>query len=156
VAGLLSFDRKELNSFSLPGSLKKTSAVYLLLIAFIFNLLWFLMIIGTSLENDRPEAYPVFIMDLCLVMPFFITTAIMLLKRIEFGKVLLGIALVKIITLILSVVIGEIIAPLYDMKANYPMIAIYSAVLIFSFILSIFYFSNFRPERNVTKRNSKS
>ncbi len=140
ILGLVPFSEKELLKIKLPRALEKTTAWFLLIIALVFNILWFMMIIATSIENERPEAYPVFIMDLCVVMPFFVITAIMLLKRICLGRVLMGIALVKIITLILSVVIGESIAPLYDMEVNYPMIGIYSVVLIFSFVLSYYYF----------------
>jgi len=68
------------------------------------------------------------------------------LRNKSFGNILAGVALMKILTLCLSLAIGESIAPLYGNPANYVMVAIYSALTIFSFGLGALYILNLKRE----------
>lgn len=132
ILSLMSFSREEISLIHISNGIRKGTAVYLLIVVAAFTLLWFMMLIPASIDNERIETYPVFVMDLCIVMPFFLFNAIMLLKRTPLGTLLMGVALVKIVTLILSVLIGESLASNYDMEPNLPMIVIYSVILIIS------------------------
>jgi len=63
----------------------------------------------------------------------------MLIKNLKFAYILLGIALLKTATLILSVAIGSLIAPKYGSQEEASMLFIYCLVATISFVLFGFY-----------------
>lgn len=101
--------------------------------------MWTAEVILHTQSHTVPDFYAIFILDLCIVMPFFISLIYMLFRNCKSSYFLLGIALVKIITLILSVAIGEISYPANGGEADMAMIVVYSVIAIFSSLLFVFY-----------------
>jgi len=77
-------------------------------------------------------------------MPALALIVSLLLRNRPFGNILAGVALLKTLTLIVSILIGESITPLYGTPANYDMIGIYSAVIIFTLVLTIMYLHSYK------------
>jgi hypothetical protein len=73
-------------------------------------------------------------------MPTLGIIAVQLFRNKPFGNILAGIALIKIVTLILSVLIGELIA------GNYGMIPVYGSITLISFIFGILYILKYKKE----------
>lgn len=144
IIGLSSFDNSEIKKYNLPKSLRKTIAIFLLFIAIMFCALWTSSLIPFTISHTYPDFHGVFVLDLAIVMPAFAIIAIMLLKNNYFGNILAGIAIIKTITLVLSVLIGETIAPIFELKINYVMIVIYSIILVFCIILELMYLKKYK------------
>lgn len=152
IYGLTSFESEAGDLYRLSGRLRKSIAAFLFLIVLVFVPLWLAALIPHTTDHTRPEVYGVFVLDLCLIMPALGLIGIQLVRNRPFGNILAGVALVWVVTLILSVALGESFAPLYDMSANYGMIAIYGAVVTVSLALSICYLRNLR--RSTAVRSS--
>ena len=72
-------------------------------------------------------------------MSFFVILVYLLIKNHKLSNVLLGIALIKNITLIIAVTIGEITFPTHGVTIDFGMIFVYSLIIIISSLLFIFY-----------------
>ena len=140
IFGLTGISRGAASGAMLGTGLRRAIGVFLLVIMVIFVSLWSVMVVGNTANNTRPDAYGVFILDLCFVMPSFAIIAVLLLKNKGFGIALAGAALVKTFTLILSVAIAEASGPSYGLVPNMPMIMVYSAIVLVSFVLGMLYF----------------
>ena len=146
IWGLTSFETNVVKHYRLPGALRMSVGVFFIVIVLIFVPMWLAALTPYTANHLRPDFYGVFVLDLCVVMPALGVIATMLLRNKSFGNILAGIALMKILTLCLSLAIGESIAPLYGSPANYVMVAIYSALTIFSFVLGVLYILNLKKE----------
>lgn len=144
IYGLHSFESNELIKYQLPKALRISMGIFFIVIILIFSPLWLSQLIPNALKNIRPIFYSVFVFDLCLVMPTLGIIAIMLFRNKPFGGVLAGIALIKILTLILSVTIGELSAPLYGIAANYNIIPIYGSIILISFVFGVLYILKYK------------
>ncbi len=146
IWGLTSFEPDQVKHYRLPGTLRISIGIFLIVIVLFFVPMWLAILTSYTAKHLRPEFYGVFVLDLCIVMPAFGIIAAKLLRNKPFGNILVGVALMKILTLCLSLAIGESVAPLYGASANYAMIAVYSALTIFSFVLIVSYLRNFKKE----------
>jgi hypothetical protein len=77
-------------------------------------------------------------------MPTLGIISVQLFQNKPFGSILAGIALIKTVTLILSVTIGELCAPLYGIAANYGIIPIYGSIILVSIIFGILYILKYK------------
>ncbi|MHC1696160.1 MAG: hypothetical protein AB9835_13010 [Eubacteriales bacterium] len=146
IYGLTSFGSSELIKYQLPKALRTSMGIFFIIIILIFTPLWLSQLIPSSLINIRPVFYSVYVFDLCLVMPFLGIIAAQLFRNRPFGNIFAGIALIKIITLILSVTIGELSAPLYGISANYGIIPIYGSITLISLIFGILYILKYKKK----------
>ena len=146
IYGLTSFESSELIKYQLPLALRISMGIFFIIIIFIFSPLWLSQLIPNALTNIRPNFYSVFVFDLCLVMPTLGIIAIQLFQNKPFGNILAGIALIKIVTLILSVTIGELCAPLYGTAANYGIIPIYGSITIISLVFGVLYILKYKKK----------
>lgn len=142
IFGLNSFNPAAVRQTHLPAGMRKTIAAYLLLIIVLFVPLWLFILIPGATRQIRPDAYAVFVLDLAVVMPALAVTAFMLWRHIPFGNILAGVALLKSLTLLLSVAVGTAVAPIYGLPLNYPMLGIYCLLVLFSLVLGTFYMLN--------------
>lgn len=146
IYGLDCFESSELVKYQLPKALRVSMGIFFIVIILIFSPLWLSQLIPSALKNITPIFYSVFVFDLCLVMPTLGIIAIMLFRNKPFGNILAGIALIKIVTLILSVTIGELSAPLYGIAANYGIIPIYGLIILISLIFSVLYILKYKEK----------
>ncbi|QIP15121.1 hypothetical protein G8759_22100 [Spirosoma aureum] len=144
IFGLTSFEPEVVRYLQLPVLLRNSISLFLLVIVFIFVFLWVNSLTPLISKHIRPDTYAVFILDLCIVMPGLAITAVQLLRRIPFGNVLVGIFLIKILTLILPVAIGEILLSTHTKPTDYSMAAIYSLIVFISLFLSVHYLLKLR------------
>jgi len=140
VLGKSGYANKDIENLYLPKWVRIYGAAFLLLIVFIFVVNWVGMMMPYIQSNTRPDFYAVFILDLCIIMPLFAVISYMLIKNNKLAYILLGMVLPKNIALILSVLIGEITAPMYGLENDgLFMVISYSAVVIVSSLLLVFY-----------------
>lgn len=147
IAGLTSFHDATIQGTELPKVLRALIGVFLLLIPLVLVPVW-LGRMGVDVSRHAPgETYGVFILDLCVVFPALVIIAVMLFKNSPFGGILAGIALMKVLTICLSVAFGEwFVARAGGMPPNYGMIGIFGALTLFSFVLGSFYLRRIKGE----------
>lgn len=144
IWGLTSFPIDRINNYTLPLALGRTIGIFLGVIVVVFVSLWLISIIPYSLKSIRPDFYGVYVMDLCIIMPAFSVIAFGLLRKQPFSNILGGVSLIVLITLCLSLAIGEPIAMFYGVTPDYGMIAIFSTLTLISLILEVFYLLKYR------------
>lgn len=142
ILGLSSFKPAAVCQTQLPNWMRKTIAGFLILIMAVFVPLWLSILIPGAARQVRPDTYAVLVLDLAVVMPALGVTAYMLLRKIPFGNILAGVALLKCLTLIFSVALGTAVAPIYGLPLDYPMLGVYCLVVLFSLVLGTFYMLN--------------
>lgn len=140
--GLSAFRPESLKRLCLPPMMRKITAGFLLFIVLLFVPMWLASVFSSSSLHVRPDFYAVYVMDLCIIMPALTVIAVMLLRNIQFGYILGGVALLKTLTLILSVAIGTALAPVYGLPLDYPMLGVYALVVSCSLVLGTFYMLN--------------
>lgn len=139
ILGFISFEPNALNKWQLPGAMRWSIIIFLIVILSILVPGWLLRI-SPAIANHKPEgAYAVFILDLCVVFPAFAITVIQLLHRKPFGILLSGISLFKIFTVCLSWAFSQWFVTLYGFKADYSMIIISSSLTVISLVLMVLY-----------------
>ena len=135
VLGISGFDQEDVQGLFLPRWLQWAGIGFLALIVLIFVPMWLSHIIPYSKSHFVPPFYAIYILDLCIVMPFFVSVIYMVIRKNKTAYVYLGIALLKTWTLIVSVMIGELTAETVDKT----MAAVYGVIIIISSLLYILY-----------------
>jgi len=146
IIGICGFTDEYIKSLFLPKWIRICGIAFLSMIVLIFMSIWIIDLIPYTKNHTVPEFYAVYILDLCFILPLFIVIIYMLIKNIKRAYVFLGIALLKTGTLILSVVIGCFVAPLYGVQEDISMIFIYSSIVIIGFVLYAFYFKKIKHQ----------
>jgi hypothetical protein len=153
IVGISGFTSDLVKKVSLPRWIKNCGIIFLLLIVIIFTSKWISDLIPYTQNHTVPEFYAIYILDLCIIMPCFIVIIYMLLKNMKLSYILLGIALLKTATLILSVAIGSFIAPAYGLQEELGMIFVYSLVAIVSLLLFVCYYMNLKSNIEINNES---
>ncbi len=86
IYSLAGFRADDYAGLELAAGMRRTTAISSIVIAVLFTALWTAALIPLMREHDRIEfLYSIYILDLCFVMPAFVMTAIMALRRQPFG-----------------------------------------------------------------------
>jgi hypothetical protein len=139
IIGVSGFAREDVNKLRLPKGIRVASGAFLSLMACIFVPMWAISMIPYIQSHTVPDFYAVFILDLCFFLPFFIAVIYMLIKDYKSVYILLGIALLKTLTLVLTVAIGEISASAYGLELDMAMVGVYCGAFVVSLLLFIQY-----------------
>ncbi len=109
----------------LSSGIARTTAVVSILIAVVFTLLWTMALIPLMREHNRIEyLYSIYILDLCFVMPAFIITAVMSLRRMPLGILLAPAIMIMGFFVIFPLGLNELAKPSAGMAANYGSMAV--------------------------------
>lgn len=147
IWGLISFKPDAVKQTRLPGALRMSISIFLIVILLVLIPVWLLRITPDIVKHIPGDTYAVFVLDLCVVFPAFGIIAAKLLRNKPFGNILAGVALFKTLTICLSVAFGEWFVPLREgFQADYGMITIFSALTLFSFALGVLYLLNLKKE----------
>lgn len=148
IWGLTSFEPEVVKQSRLSGALRMSIGIFLMVILLVLIPVWLLRIIPDIAKHIPGDTYAVFILDLCVVFPAFGIIAAQLLWNKPFGNILAGVALFKTLTICLSVAFGEWFVPLRNgLQVDYGMIAIFSALTLFSFALIVLCMFNLKKEK---------
>lgn len=143
VAGLTSF--RTIDDYRLPKALRITIGIFLSTILLVLVPVWLIRISPDIAKHIPSDIYGVFVLDLALVFPAFGIIVAQLIRNKPFGNVLAGVALIKTLTICLSVAFGEwYLALNSEFPADFGMITIFSSLTVFSLALIILYFLKLR------------
>jgi hypothetical protein len=133
IYSLAGFKAESFTNLRLNSGMLKTTAFFSILIAIIFTFLWTMALIPIMREHNRIEfLYSIYILDLCFVMPAFVITAILSLRRMPLG-ILMGPAIMILgFFVIFPLGLNELAKPSAGMAINYGPMAI---SFIFAFLM---------------------
>jgi hypothetical protein len=139
LLGLTSFKPDSISQIQLPVWLARSIALFLGIIVCLFIPLWISALLPLTRQHSRPDIYAVFVLDLCVVLPALAITAFQLGRHRPFSFILAGVVLVKIVTLLLPVALGELLLPTHTQAADYGMALLYGLIVFLSLLLSGLY-----------------
>lgn len=145
IIGLTSFDLTLVAQYRLPQGLSRAIAGFFILILVVLVPVWLLRMTPDIARHIPGETYAVFILDLGVVFPALGIIATTLIQGRPFGNILAGVALVKCMTLCLSVALGEILKPAYGYSLDSGMIGIFSGLTVIGLVLGSLYLLRLKP-----------
>ncbi len=132
IYSLAGYRTKNFQHLHLNKKMLNTTAVSSIVIAVIFIFLWTASLLPLMQEHKRIEyLYSIYILDLGFIMPAFIITAVMSLRRIPLGILMAPAMMIIGFFVIFPLGLNEIAKPAFGMQINY-------GSMVISFIFSIF------------------
>jgi len=126
----------------------KSIAVFLIIIAVMFYLLWLKDIIPAILDNEIPKTIsennlqvnPVHVLDISIALPGLIVTSVLLLKKQKIGFILAPVLLVFIIILAIALIAMVIMLKIKGLESDLSVTVIFAVLSFISSFLLLKYF----------------
>ena len=119
VYGLADIPKDLLHKVEMHSLMGKASAWVSIVIATIFNILWIVQLLPILQQANKIEfLYSIYILDLCFVMPAFIITGIMALRKQPRGFLLAPVMFIVGFFVIFPLGLAEIAKPFYNQASN--------------------------------------
>jgi hypothetical protein len=147
VYGLVNINQDVLRRIETPKPVRYLSIGCLIFIPLLFYSLWTGQLLPLMRTGDKIEfGNAIYILDMVFILPAFIISAILVIKKNALGLILAPILFFKAFTLLFSVGLGGLFAPYYDQTVASGEIAFY---LVLSIIFLAFAGLNFWKMRFV-------
>lgn len=132
----------------------KSTAVFFILVAVMFYILWFSDIIPAMLSNSIPESVssatlivnPVHVMDLAFVLPGLILTSFLLIKKRRLGFILTPILLIFIIQLSLALIAMAVMLNIRSISEDLSLVGIFVILAVISLVFLISFMKNMKNQ----------
>lgn len=133
IYSLAGFRAESFANLRLNSGMLKTTAIASIFIAVIFTFLWTMALIPLMRDHNRIEyLYSIYLLDLCFVMPAFFITALMSLRRMPLGILMVPAIMILGFFVIFPLGLNELSKPSAGMAINYGYMAI---SFIFAFLM---------------------
>lgn len=139
IAGIVLLIQNSSTIIQISKPLRRVIAGFLLFILVVLIPVWILRMQHDLFSRAPGEVYGVFVLDLGIVFPAFAIVTWQLFRNTKVGTVLAGAALIKTLTLCLSVALGEILKPLYGFGQDVGMVIIFTILTVVSGALSVLF-----------------
>ena len=133
------------------GRLKTVIILYLLMMSVMISYLWLQDIVAhlTNFEykSDTPTGEPLMIiysLDLAIIIPLMVASAILIYKKATWGYILNGIILTKTSTLGFALMAMSISLYMKELSPDYFLIVLWCIIGIIGTILTLLYFKKLR------------
>ncbi len=132
IYSLSGFRSVNFQALRIKNGVLRTTAISSIIIAILFNFLWISALVPLMQNHNRIEfLYSIYILDLGFVMPAFIITAIMSLRKMPLGILMTPAMMIVGFFVIFPLGLNELAKPAYGMPVNY-------GSMLVSFIFSIY------------------
>ncbi|SCZ81869.1 hypothetical protein [Acidaminobacter hydrogenoformans] len=148
IAGIVALAQNKKVIVQIPHLLRRVISGFLMFILIILIPVWILRMQHDLYSRMPGEVYGVFVLDLGVVFPAIAYVIWQLIRKTNFGVMLAGVALIKALTLCLSVALGEILKPIYGFGQDVGMVLIFTLLTVVSGGLSLALFSRLEIEDN--------
>jgi len=109
---LASLDRPAIRALRLPKAVRYASSGYGVLIAIMFNIIWISQLIPLLRTHDRIEnTFSVFIIDLVFIMPSFVITAYLTIRKRALGVIGLPALFIVGVGILSPLALAELLKP---------------------------------------------
>ncbi|MEN8173608.1 MAG: hypothetical protein ABFS03_12115 [Chloroflexota bacterium] len=141
VYSLLSINIDALKNIKAPNWIKNVSAGFLIFTALLFYFLWTSQLIPLMQTGEKIDfLYSIYILDMALVLPAILISAVLIIKKNSLGLVFAPILFIKAFTLLFSVGLGGLLKPLFDITATPEETVFYLVLSLLFFTLGAFNF----------------
>lgn len=144
ITGIVSFSDYKEEQVKLGKKARFSIIGFLLTIPLLMIPVWSLRIAPSIAANTAPEVYGVFILDLGIVFPAIIIIIRMLIMNNKLGKILAGVALIKVFMLCLSWGFAEAYVPMMrgtriavEMLGTASFFTVISGILLIPYLSSL-------------------
>lgn len=151
IAGVITLVQHSNAVVPISTPLRRVIMGLLLFILVVLIPVWLLKMQDDLFSRTPGEVYGVFVFDLGIVFPAFAFVIWQLVRNTKLGILLAGVALIKTLTLCLSVAIGELLKPLYGFGQDVGMVIIFSLLTAISGGLSVALFSRLNVQGQIKK-----
>ena len=125
IYSLAGFKADHFANLRLPDGMLKTTSFVSIFIAVVFTFLWTMALIPLMRDHNRIEyLYSIYILDLCFVMPAFVITAIMSLRRMPLGILMAPAIMILGFFVIFPLGLNELAKPSAGMAISYGPMAV--------------------------------
>jgi len=131
-----------------PGRMIRwPTAVFAFVVGVVFTAMWFFELWPLIQTGNKIEfLYSVYILDLCFIMPAFFITGIMALKKMPIGIFTLPAMFVLGFALMLSLVIAEMVKPVYNLQTDAGGLILYSSLSAVFLVFGVLYINKMKPK----------
>ena len=149
---VIQLNQMEVESWFNPKLPVKIIGGYLIFVAVLFYLLWLKDVVPAILNNTIPQTVsdynllvnPVHVLDLSIVLPGFLITAILLIKKHRLGFVFAPIALVFILILTIALIGMVVMLRVKGISDETSVAGIFAFLAMISLIFLVLFFRNLR------------
>jgi hypothetical protein len=148
IVGLASVQPGPNSHYDVPIRFRYTAAIFGIFIAIVFNIVWFARLIPLLQTGNRIEnTFSIFIIDLCFIMPAFVITAVMAIRRQLLGLVGLPALFVLGVGILSPLALAELVKPgRYGMPMDAGPLAMFAVLSVAFLIFAAVYLPRFRRE----------
>lgn len=119
IYGLINLDTKKIQNLCPGRWIKFLTAGFSLFIPLMFFLLWLFQLIPLMKNGERIEyTFSIFILDMVFILPAFLISAFLILKKNALGFIFATMLFFKAFTLLFSVGLGAFFKPLYNQSGS--------------------------------------
>lgn len=141
IYGMVNINREKLRNIKISKLVRYLTAGFSIFIPLLFYSLWIGQLLPLMRTGEKLEfTHSIFILDMAFVLPAFIISAILIIKRNELGYIFAPILFFKAFTLLFSVGLGGILKPLYNQTANLGESAFYIILSVIFLALAVLNF----------------
>ncbi len=119
VYSLINIRQKKLENIKLTKTIRYLTIGFLIFIPILFYSIWISELIPLMRTGKKLEfMFSIYIMDMLFVLPAFLISAYLIIKRKLLGYVFAPLLFFKAFTLLFSVGLGSLIKPLFNQTSN--------------------------------------
>jgi hypothetical protein len=138
IYSLAGYRSQKFQNLRLNNKRLNTTAISSIVIAVLFIFLWIAALLPLMQEHKRIEyLYSIYILDLGFVMPAFIITALMSLRRIPLGTLMAPAIMIVGFFVIFPLGLNELAKPAFGMPINYGSMVISLIFAIYMLTIAI-------------------
>jgi hypothetical protein len=156
VVLLLRVDAGGLRAHFAPSTPVRPIALYLLIIAALFALVWLKDILPAIVANTRPAGLegtkmltsPVQVLDLSITLPMCVLGGIWLWQRRSWGYLLAGLLLTMLVIESVSIATDQVFGHVHDPAAPLGAVPLFVVLALIGLVPTVALLRNLRPKQN--------
>jgi hypothetical protein len=160
IALLVRVDAAGLRAHFAPGIPVRLIAIYLLITAALFAIVWLKDILPALIANTTPAGLegtkmltnPVQVLDLSITLPLCVLAGICLWQRRSWGYLLAGILLTMLIIESASIATDQVFGHLHDPAASLGAVPVFVVLTLVGLVPTVALLHNLRPKQNTRVR----
>ncbi|MBN2104908.1 hypothetical protein JW835_12780 [bacterium] len=149
---LIQLNRLPVDTWFSEKTPARTIGIYLIIIACMFYLLWLKDVIPAIMNNTVPETVsnynllvnPVHVLDMAIVLPGLVITAVLLMKKNRLGLVLTPVLLVFILILAVALAVMVIMMKIKGVSDDTSVAGIFTVIAVISTVILLIFLKSMK------------
>ena len=107
---------------------RRVLAALFMVLVVLFAGLWLSILVPAMAQRQAPDGGTIFVLDLAFVLPLLVIESVLLWRGTKLGDVLALPLVIKVATLGISVFVGTLLGPAFDLKLALEDVAVYAVL----------------------------